>query len=278
MKNKRPRRGPVVVVGRLGPVGQIRGANLREKFRRDGTRDAQHGPSRVLKLGLHHPLLHLRIRRERQRVEAVIARERSVEVRRRRLPGVPHRSVRVRGHDHGLTRRRRLRRRTSLLKPTHHRTIPRTTDAGRPTRRRWIESTLAGRSIDHRVGRAPTSHRVAALRQSRVRAHAFPRHHARHSRTFTPSPHARHPSSASHRIIPRSKIRSRAIRSIARMHGFERTDDASSSSRVGRETHPAVEEMRAKERAIVVRSFVRSFGRSRVDMTTDRTVMGRPGR
>ena len=38
-------------------------------------------------------------------------------------------------------------------------------------------------------------------------------------------------------------------------------DDASSSSRVGRETHPAVEEMRAKERAIVVvvvRSFVRA--------------------
>ena len=48
-------------------------------------------------------------------------------------------------------------------------------------------------------------------------------------------------------------------------------DDASSSSRVSRETHPAVEEMRAKERAIVV--VVRSFVRSRVDMTTDRTVM-----
>ena len=54
------------------------------------------------------------------------------------------------------------------------------------------------------------------------------------------------------------------------MHGFERTDDASSSSRVGRETHPAVEEMRAKERAIVVRSFVRSFDRASICRYDDR--------
>ena len=47
-------------------------------------------------------------------------------------------------------------------------------------------------------------------------------------------------------------------------------DDASSSSRVGRETHPAVEEMRAKERAIVVRSFVRSFDRASICRYDDR--------
>ena len=59
------------------------------------------------------------------------------------------------------------------------------------------------------------------------------------------------------------------------MNGFD--DDARCSIESRREekrergTHPAVEEMRAKERAIVV--VVRSFVRSRVDMTTDRTVM-----
>ena len=133
-----------------------------------------------------------------------------------------------------------------------------------------IESTLEGRSIHHRVVRAPTSHRVAALRQSRVRAHVS-LIVTRITGTLDASPRARHPSRVP--IVDRTpKIRSRAIRSMDASDDSMMTRVRSSrveSRRVERRTRPWKRCARRREPSSSSSSFVRS----RVDMTTDRTVM-----
>ena len=167
-------------------------------------------------------------------------------------------------------------KRQSLLKPTHHRTIPRTTDAGRTRETRSNRINPRG-SID------PSSRRSRPDVASRGGASSVTRSSTRvpsSSRASLPNVHTVPPRASSIIRVPSNHPRydrARYDRSHACMGSSERMTRRHRVESVERRTRPWKRCARRREPSSFVRSFVRSFDRSRVDMTTDRTVM-RPGR
>mmetsp|Transcript_12968 Transcript_12968/g.36753 ORF Transcript_12968/g.36753 Transcript_12968/m.36753 type:complete len:386 (+) Transcript_12968:624-1781(+) len=95
--------GEVLGLARLRPHRHVQRPALRQHLGDHDADDAEHGPAGVLQLGLLEPLEELGVGAQGQRVEPVVARQRAVEVRRRRVAREPHgppRRPRRRGAAH----------------------------------------------------------------------------------------------------------------------------------------------------------------------------------